>query len=188
MPGTLWQLGIKQGFRIRFNYKNRHCNSAKSNMLSAVQHPQPIEAYISKQVAAGWIIGPMLADVKGIHVSRFGIIPKPHQPGKWRLITDLSHPRGASVNDGIDPQLCSLSYVSVDDAVRAIWRLGVGTVLAKFDLESSYQQIPVHPQDRRLLGVMWGGQHYVDGALPFGLRSAPKLFNAVADALLWIMG
>ena len=180
--------GIKQGFRIGFNYKNHRCNSAKSNMLSAVQHPQPIEAYISKEVAAGQIIGPMSADVEGIHVSRFGIIPKPHQPGKWRLITDLSHPRGASVNDGIDPQLCSLSYVSVDDAVCAIWRLGVGTVLAKFDLESAYRQIPVHPQDRLLLGVMLGGQHYVDGALPFGLRSAPKLFNAVADALLWIMG
>ena len=180
--------GIKQGFKIGFDYKNHCCNSAKSNMLSAVQHPQPIEAYISKEVAAGRIIGPVSADVEGIHVSRFGIIPKPHQPGKWRLITDLSHPRSASVNDGIDPQYCSLSYVSVDDAVRAIWRLGVGTVLAKFDLESAYRQIPVHPQDHRLLGVMWGGQHYVDGALPFGLRSAPKLFSEVADALLWIMG
>ena len=33
---------------------------------------------------------------------------------------------------------------------------------------------------------MWGGQCYVDRTLPFGLRSAPKLFNAVVDALLWI--
>ena len=27
----------------------------------------------------------------------------------------------------------------------------------------------------------------MDGALSFGLQSAPKLFNAIADALLWIM-
>lgn len=153
-------------------------------MFSVVQHPQPFEAYISKEVAAGRIIGPVSTDVEGIHVSRFGIIPKPHQPGKWRLITDLSHPCGTSVNDGIESQLCSLSYVSVDDAVCTIWHLGVGTILAKVDLESAYWQIPLHPQDCRLLGVMWGGQHYVDGALHFGLRSAPKLFNAVADALL----
>ena len=46
----------------------------------------------------------------------------------------------------------------------------------------------MHPQDRRLLDVMWGGQRYVNAALPFGLRSASKVFNAVADALLWIMG
>ena len=36
--------------------------------------------------------------------------------------------------------------------------------------------------------MKWDGATYVDGALPFGLRSAPKLFIAVADALLWIMG
>ena len=28
---------------------------------------------------------------------------------------------------------------------------------------------------------------YIDRALPFGLKSAPKKFSAVADALLWIM-
>ena len=28
---------------------------------------------------------------------------------------------------------------------------------------------------------------FVDGVLPFGLRSAPKIFNVLADALLWIM-
>ena len=32
-----------------------------------------------------------------------------------------------------------------------------------------------------------GGQSYVDTALPFGLRSAPKLFTAVAEALQWIV-
>ena len=28
----------------------------------------------------------------------------------------------------------------------------------------------------------------MDGSLPFGLRSAPKILTALADALLWIMG
>ena len=28
---------------------------------------------------------------------------------------------------------------------------------------------------------------FVDAALPFGLRSAPKFFNVVADVLEWIM-
>ena len=43
--------------------------------------------------------------------------------------------------------------------------------------------MPVHPDDRRLLGVEWDG----DGALPFSLCSAPKVFTAVADALQWAM-
>ena len=35
------------------------------------------------------------------------------------------------------------------------------------------------------LGMKWNNLIYVDTMLPFGLRSAPKLFNAVADALEW---
>ena len=37
------------------------------------------------------------------------------------------------------------------------------------------------------MGFQWQGQRYVDGMLPFGLRSAPKIFTAVADALEWIV-
>ena len=47
--------------------------------------------------------------------------------------------------------------------------------------------VPVHPDDRHLLGMRWRGNLYVDTTLPFGLRSAPKVFSAVADALLWVM-
>ncbi len=47
--------------------------------------------------------------------------------------------------------------------------------------------VPVHPQDRLLQGVQWKGRVYVDPMLPFGLRSAPKIFNAIADALEWTL-
>ena len=36
-----------------------------------------------------------------------------------------------------------------------------------------------------LLNMVWRGELYVDGALPFG---AQKLFTTVADGLLWCMG
>ena len=114
------------------------------------------------------------------------MIPKPHQPGKWQLIVDLSHPKGNSVNDGIPPELCSLRYVSVDDAVKVIVALGKRAKVAKFEIKSAYRIVLVHPTDRYLLGMMWNGQLYVDTALPFGLRSAPKVFTAVADALQFI--
>ena len=95
----------------------------------------------------------------------------------------MSHPKRASVNDGIKSELCSLSYTSVDAAVRIITAMGPGVLLAKFDIESAYRLIPVHPDDRPLLGMIWREKLYVDTALPFGLRSAPKIFNAVADTL-----
>ena len=59
--------------------------------------------------------------------------------------------------------------------------------MAKTDLCSAYRQVPVHTSDQYLLGLEWGGTTYIDRALPFGLRSAPKLFSAVADGLAWAL-
>ena len=65
--------------------------------------------------------------------------------------------------------------------------MGKGALLAKLDFKNAYHNIPIHPTDRWLISVQWGGHVYIDVALPFGLRSAPKIFTAVADALQWIM-
>ncbi len=40
---------------------------------------------------------------------------------------------------------------------------------------SDYQVVPDNPQDRPLLPVKWEDEVLIDKALPFGLRSAPKL-------------
>lgn len=38
------------------------------------------------------------------------------------------------------------------------------------------------------MGLVWDDQLFVDVALPFGLRSAPKIFNVmVADALEYVI-
>lgn len=100
---------------------------------------------------------------------------------------DLSHPEAASVNDGIHPERCSPSYTSVDRAAEKIVLLVKRTQLTKLDLESAYHMIPVHPANRRLLGIRWKGKVWLDSALFFGLRSAPILFNMMADCLQWIL-
>ena len=120
-------------------------------------------------------------------MNRFGVVPKSNQPGKWRLIVDLSHPPDCSVNDGIVSRWCSLRYTTVDQAITHILQLGSGALPAKVDIEHTYRNIPVHPDDRHLLGMVWQDQLYIDTALPFGLRSAPKIFTAVADALEWVL-
>ena len=96
---------------------------------------------------------------------------------------DLSFPPGNSVNDGIDPVICSLCYTTVEDVASLATQLGPHTLMAKIDIESAYRLIPVHPDDWFLLGVKWKDQVYIDLMLPFGLCLAPKTFNAIADAL-----
>ena len=121
--------------------------------------------------------------ISSVQIIPFWMIPKPHQPGKWRLIVVLPSPRGKSVNDGIDPLLCSLSDARLEDAVLLILEAGTGSLQAKLDIESAYRMIPVHPDDRGLLGMRWQGSVCLDA----GLRSAPKIFSTVADAVRWIM-
>ena len=62
-------------------------------------------------------------------------------------------PWGASVNDGINPVEFTLHYITVDQIIRLVSRLGKGALMAKFDVESAYRNVPVHPSDRYLLGM-----------------------------------
>ena len=155
-------------------------------MPSALQHTDVVDHYIQSERAEGRFLGPLVpANVPNLHTSRMGVIPKGRVPGKWRLITDLSFPEGASVNDGIDSEPCSLQYTSVEKIAKVAYQFGPQALLAKVDIKAAYRLVPVHPDDRPLLGVVWQGSHYVDAMLPFGLRSAPKIFTALADALEW---
>ena len=98
----------------------------------------------------------------------------------------VSH-HGRSVNNGIDDDICSLSYISVDQIAEVAASYGNGALLAKVNIESAYRLIPVHPQDHPLLGMQLYEEIYVDSMLPFGLCSEPKIFNTTADALAWIL-
>ena len=179
--------GIQHGFRVGFDY-SFPLRPARHNMPSAAAHPDVINKYVGDEIAGGRIFGPFpKGEIPNLQINRMGVVPKGHTPGRWRLITDLSFPEGASVNDGIDPHLCSLQYTSVDRVARAAQSLGKGALLAKIDIKSAYRLIPIHPDDRCLLGFEWQGAHFIDGVLPFGLRSAPIIFTAVADALEWIV-
>lgn len=179
--------GLRCGFHIGFK-RGSKLRAAKKNMFSAEEHPEVIQKYLQEECELGRVLGPFdLEELPGVHISKFGVIPKSNQVGKWRLILDLSSPEGASVNDGIQKELCSLQYVKVDEVVDTILKLGPGTELAKIDIQNAYRIVPVHPDDRPLLGMKWQGKLYVDTTLPFGLRSAPKIFNAVADAAQWVI-
>ena len=103
--GNYISQGIREGFRIGFDGQVA-CRATSANLPSATEHPQPVEEFLSGECEARRVIGPLSASALSfLHISRFGVIPK-STPGKWRLILDLSSPRGASVNNGISPELC----------------------------------------------------------------------------------
>ncbi len=90
--------GISNGFRIGFNYERHQCRTAKRNMQSAIQNPEVVDKYLAKECEKGRVVGPLDKGSVSLHINRFGVIPKPHQPGRWRLIVELSHPENARWN------------------------------------------------------------------------------------------
>ena len=181
--------GIAHGFCVGFNHTSP-LESARGNMRSALLHPEVVGRFVKEEVANGRLLELATGDVgtgEVFHLNRVGVVPKGHTPGKWRIIVDLSFLEGRSVNDGIRAEHCSLQYTTVQKIAQAAQSLGTGAQLAKLDVKSAYCLLPVHPEDRPLLAFEWKGHIFVDGVLPFGLRSAPKIFTAVADALEWIV-
>ena len=106
--------GLRLGFRIGFD-RSSPLQSVGRNMPSASEQAAAVSSYVNTELRKGRFIGPFDATgATGVHISRLGEVPKGHAPRKWRVITNLSYPEGRSVNDGIDPSLCSLSYISVN--------------------------------------------------------------------------
>ena len=180
--------GLATGFKVGFAYHHASLKPAKKNLRSAMEHPDVVQEYLENEIREKRVIGPFdKGTIPLAQINRFGVIPKSHQPHKWRLIVYLSYPRGNSMNDGVAKDLCSMVYVTIDDAISKILELGPEALLAKIDTKSAFRLIPVHPADCHLLAMEWEGKVLIDTCLPFGFRSAPKLFNIMADLLAWIL-
>ena len=179
------QSGFSHGFSI--GYTGPPLTNRSPNLSSAHDHPQVITSHIHTECSLGHTAGPYsYPPFTPFNTSPLGVVPKKHS-GKWRLIMNLSYPPTLSVNDGIPIEEFSLKFISVDDASDAIMALGRGCHLAKVDIQSAFRICPVRPADWHLLGFEWENSFYYDRVLPFGLRSAPYIFNCLAEALCWIL-
>ena len=177
--------GLRDGLHLGFNYSTS-LKSATRNMASALLNPQVIDNCLQLDVETGRVAGPFSQPpLPVLHVIRFGVFPKRHQPVNWRPILDLSSPAGHSVNDGIAGEDYSLQYMKVDD-IAGIMPLGRGSLMAKFNVQNAYRIMPVHTEDRQLLGIKWRDAFYVDMVLPFGVRSAPYIFRCRTDLVEWV--
>lgn len=79
--------GLTNGFRLGFDPSAVSLQSAAHNMPSASFQPSVIDQYLRTEREKGRLAGPFLiSPIPNLHVSRFGVILKKHQPGKWRLI------------------------------------------------------------------------------------------------------
>ena len=106
--------GLRNGFKLGFQ-PTLSLKSAKKNKSSAYQQPLVIDEYLAHEVPWGRVVDPFRSfPLPNLHISSFGVIPEEGQPGKWRLIVDLSSPGGASFNHGINAHEFTLHYAPIN--------------------------------------------------------------------------
>ncbi|XP_077155697.1 uncharacterized protein LOC143818192 [Ranitomeya variabilis] len=179
------QAGFSDGFFIPFRLTRTPTLS--HNLKSAREFPEILRQKIEKEVELGRIAGPFQSlPFKNMKISPLGIIPK-KEPGKYRLIHHLSHPKGDSVNDAISPEEASVSYASFDKAVELVRAAGPGALLAKSDIESAFRLLPVHPECFHLLGCKVDQLYYFDMCLPMGCSISCHYFELFSTFLDWVV-
>ena len=92
-----WLLyGIKYGVKIGYNSLQSPIKS--KNLPSAYEYPHIIDAELTKERAAGRILGPFTSPpFPTLYCSGLGVVP--NKNGKWRMIMHLSAPVGQSIID-----------------------------------------------------------------------------------------
>ena len=188
MPESLWLVHVP--LVINTHHHNvvrpqakwfQDCRKATHNMSSALGHPEVIRDYLAKECAQGRILGPF--QPHALQVSRLGVVPKDGGQA-WRLITDLLSPEGAIMNDGISGDLSTLSYVSVDDAARAIVSRGRGAGAPGESRHQDCLQKHACPPGRQAVARHDLGQQPLCGrSITFWAPLSTKIFLVVADAI-----
>ena len=181
---------LRFGFPLDFN-RNCSLRSDNKNHSSAVDFPQDVNAYLSEEKQHKAIIGPFkIPPIENAHASPLMTREKPNASNR-RVIVDLSWPKQASVNDGVDKNSYlgsefALTFPTIDNITQRLVSLGKGAHIYKIDISRAFRHLKMDPGDLDLLTLCWDGA-YIDTCLPFGSRHGSQNFQRVSDAVRYAM-
>ena len=153
------------------------------NTPAAVTHGAQVTDNIVSWLKAGFASGPFLAPpLPDFRCNSILAVP---QPGKVRVILNLSVPDGASFNDNInDFQLEKVVMSTARQVGYTIVGCGRGARMWKYDLRDAYKNVPARHADFRLQGFRWLGLFFVETQLIFGARTSVAAFDRLGATLL----
>ena len=99
-------------------FKAQEFQFKQKNLRSATTHEKALLEQINKEIDLGgnsWVFFTE-KPISNLRLNPVGVVLKSN--AGWRLISHLSSPLGESVNDFIDPNLCSVSYSRFEDVIK----------------------------------------------------------------------
>ena len=112
------------------------------NLLSATKYADDVSLLVNKELEKGSLIGPFIKPPFDIHrVSPIGIVEGKYS-GKILFILDLFAPHTdklhSIINDLINKEDYSLTYVKLDDAITIVKSLGAKAGLSMCDVSDAF--------------------------------------------------
>lgn len=156
--------------------KNIHMANYSSANINAFS----LSDYLDAEVKAGHMLrtkvgfGPTPARVVPV-----AFIPKPGQPGKFRLISDASSPEGSSPNSSSPPPTHFRMVTPADVMARA----DRSTWAAVTDVDAAFRNLPLNPAHAGLLAIEFNGYYYWELRVPFGWTLAPFAWCRVSSVI-----
>lgn len=72
------------------------------------------------------------------------------------------------MNDGIEKDLSSVMCTSFGFAINLVREAGLGTLVAKANIESAFRTLPLHPHNLCMLGYKFNRGYYINMCLLIG--------------------
>ena len=159
--------------------------STASNSSSAYDNGEKVSDAIGMWVRKKFVRGPLKEKPPNVKISSIMTRPKPDNT--VRVILNLSGPKGASVNEGINPKDFPAKMSSTWKWIQVLNRAGIGCSFCKVDWADAYKHIAVHHSDLDLQWFSWLGRFFAELCLIFGSASSAGIFDAIAKVLIFIV-
>lgn len=157
------------------------------NLKSVGVYPQVMREKVFKEVEEGRVEGPFESPpFRNFRISPLGVMPK-REPGSFCIIHHLSFPKGGSLNDDIDGELCSVLYVTFEEAIIKIRSFGTGALLAKANIKSDFRLLPIFPAAFNSFGFYFDNCYFFDKCPPMGCFLSCSYFEAFSIFLHWVL-
>jgi hypothetical protein len=196
-------VGIRDGFRLGY-YEPLYSSYMPPNHLSATNNPDPVRAYIAKEIAAGrYSTGFNPKDLETRFHYRTSPIGVVDQDGKYRIVSDFSYPRNHSsqhsINSKIDVSWFKTDYATFSECYLYVANAPPGSQAAVYDVDAAYRRMPIAPEDQIYVCLHFDGSIHLDHNACFGSGSSHAMlgrcangicaiyqFNGIQDVIKWV--
>ena len=177
--------GFSKGFLLHFD--GEESSFTAHNSFSAKANPQVVRNKINQELALNRIAGPFEHPPFPHFKSSPLALREKQQPGKFRLLHNLSYPYDSTaVNSNISKEHSTVKYQTLRDAISLILKNSPQAYIAKSDIADAFRLIPLHPSQYHLTGFFFEGFYY-DRCLPMGCSSSCQIFETFSSAIKWVL-